>query len=177
MLIEQAIEDGNGALAHDVFWVSGEPQDRLVSMQRVAVAAGLCYHDSETQLAMHPVYGSWIAFRAVIVLDLPPDLGPDPPPRVPCLLTPAEKEAAREAMAAALRASDSANLCTQLHGAAGMQKDVRLAWAALRDVPAVGRGHRYSEAQLAYHYTKDRAVLEGAVREECGRERERERES
>ena len=44
---------------------------------------------------MNPAYGSWIAFRAVIVLDLPADLGPDPPLREPCPLTPVEKEAAR----------------------------------------------------------------------------------
>jgi len=58
-------------------------------------AAGRCHHDSRTQLAMNPAYGSWIAFRAVIVLDLPADLGPDPPLREPCPLTPVEKEAAR----------------------------------------------------------------------------------
>ena len=62
-------------------------------------------------------------------------------------------------MAAALRASDEANLCTQLHGAKGMERDVRMAWAALRDCVVVGREQRYSEEQLEYHYTKDEAVL------------------
>ena len=41
-------------------------------------------------------------------------------------------------MAAALRASDEANLCTQLHGEKGMETDVRLAWAKLRDCVGVG---------------------------------------
>ena len=66
-------------------------------------------------------------------------------------------------MAAALRASDEANLCTQLHGAKGMERDVRLAWAALRDVGGIGREHRYSDDQIHYHYTKDKALLMRAV--------------
>ena len=69
-----------------------------------------------------------------------PSKAPEP---VPCLMTSDEKEAARAAMAAALRASDEANLCTQLHGANGMKTDVRLAWAALRDCVRVGRQYRY----------------------------------
>lgn len=50
---------GGHAVAHDVFW-SWEKGDRLVSMQRVAVASGLCYHDGETQLAIHPTHGAWV---------------------------------------------------------------------------------------------------------------------
>ena len=81
----------------------------------------------------------------------------------------AEKSAARRAMAAALRASDEANLCTQLHGEKGMERDVRLAWAALRDCVEVGKEHRYSEAQLVYHYTKDREGLLAALEAHLGR--------
>ena len=68
-------------------------------------------------------------------------------------------------MAAALRASDTSRLCEQLHGAEGMATDVRLAWAALRDCVELGREYRYSEAQLVYHYTKDKSVLAQAVDE------------
>ena len=149
--------DEGSAPAHDIFW-SWEKGDRLVSMQRVAVASALCYHDGETQLAIHPTYGAWVAFRAVVVINARPPSAPAPD-KLACLLTDKEKAAAREAMAAALRASDEANLCTQLHGAKGMEKDVRLAWAALRDCVGVGKDERYSEEQLEYHYTKDKAVL------------------
>jgi methylmalonic aciduria homocystinuria type C protein len=45
-----------------------------------------------------------------------------------------------------------------------MEVDVRLAWAALRDCVQLGAEHRYSEAQLVYHYTKDKAVLLQAMR-------------
>ena len=86
-----------------------------------------------------------------------------PPAPLGCLLSEDEKAAGRAAMAAALRASDEANLCTQLHGAKGMERDVRLAWAALRDVVGIGREHRYSDDQITYHYTKDKALLMRAV--------------
>ena len=168
-LLSSAAMQGVG---HHLFW-TWEAGDRLVSMQRAAVAAGLCYHDSETQLAIHPTFGAWVAFRAVLVLDSKDALSTMPtqaPSLLPCLLSNAEKLAARSAMSAALKASDQANLCTELHGANGMKRDVRLAWAALRDCVELGREHRYSQAQLTYHYTKDQAVLLEEVRKEQQRE-------
>ena len=35
----------------------------------------------------------------------------------------------------------------------------RQAWVAIRDACPVGTASRYSEAQLRYHYTKDREAL------------------
>ena len=165
--VEQLLASpGMEGTEHHVYW-PWEGGERLVSMQRAAVASGLCYHDSETQLAIHPTFGAWHAYRAVLVLSTPAladALAPSAPSRLPCLLSVAEKDAARAAMTAALRASDEVNLCTQLHGAKGMEVDVRLAWAALRDCVQLGAEHRYSEAQLVYHYTKDKAVLLEAMR-------------
>ena len=154
-----------GEVRHDIFWVYDARPERLVSMQRVATTAGVCYHDGETQLAIHPKFGSWLGFRACVVVDAPSTFGASPPAPLGCLLSEEEKAAGRAAMAAALRASDEANLCTQLHGAKGMERDVRLAWAALRDVVGIGREHRYSDDQITYHYTKDKALLMRAVKE------------
>ena len=167
--VEQAIAElcSSSGVAHDIFW-PWESGERLVSMQRVAIVCGMCYHDTETQLAIHPKFGAWVAFRAVVVFDAPGDAVPTPE-RLGCLMSEEEKVAAREAMAAALRASDEANLCTQLHGEKGMERDVRLAWAALRDCVAVGREARYSEAQLTYHYTKDKKVLLQAMHDHLTR--------
>jgi len=156
-----------GTTAYDIHW-PWESGERLVSMQRVATACGMCYHDGETQLSIHPRFGAWLAFRAVVVLDAP-GLDCPPPERLGCLLSEREKAAAREAMAAALRASDEVNLCSQLHGVKGMERDVRLAWAALRDCVELGRDERYSDAQLTYHYTKEQAVLLQAMREHRAR--------
>ena len=66
---------------------------------------------------------------------------------------------------AAIRASGIQQSQEQLNGAEGMMTDARLKWLVLRDCVEVGRGHRYSEAQLVYHYTQDKAVLAQAVDE------------
>ena len=36
-------------------------------------------------------------------------------------------------------------------------------WLALRDRYGVGREHRYSDAQIRYHYTRDKSVLAHAL--------------
>ena len=135
-----------GEVRHDIFWVYDARSERLVSMQRVATTAGVCYHDSETQLAIHPKFGSWLGFRACVVVDAPSSFGALPPAPLGCLLT-EEKAAGRAAMAAALRASDEANLCTQLHGAKGMERDVRLAWPRSATSSA-SAASRYSDDQI-----------------------------
>mmetsp|Transcript_39837 Transcript_39837/g.66077 ORF Transcript_39837/g.66077 Transcript_39837/m.66077 type:complete len:278 (+) Transcript_39837:46-879(+) len=156
--IMRVIVKAAGTVAHDIFW-SSESGDRLVSMQRVALTSGLCCHDPETQLSIHPAYGAWCAFRACVVFDADGPMGGAPPP-CPDLLSHSERAAAREAMADALKASDEARLCAQLHGGEAMTTEVRLAWAKLRDCVLIGKEqYRYSELQLAYHYTKDKALL------------------
>ena len=45
-----------------------QDKDFLVSMARVAQVSGLCWNDDEaTKLCVHPKYGTWHAFRAVVV--------------------------------------------------------------------------------------------------------------
>jgi methylmalonic aciduria homocystinuria type C protein len=37
------------------------------------------------------------------------------------------------------------------------------AWLAVRESCPVGREYRYCDAQIEYHYTKDRAILRRAL--------------
>mmetsp|Transcript_15677 Transcript_15677/g.25769 ORF Transcript_15677/g.25769 Transcript_15677/m.25769 type:complete len:378 (+) Transcript_15677:118-1251(+) len=42
----------------------------LVSMQRIASASGQYWHDEEnTKLCVHPVFGTWMAFRALVIFE------------------------------------------------------------------------------------------------------------
>ena len=79
---------------YDVFW-PGDGGERLVSMQRVALTSGLCAHDPGTQLAIHPTYGAWVAFRAVVCIACDPQIS-SPPAMLPDPLSAAEKAAAQE---------------------------------------------------------------------------------
>jgi methylmalonic aciduria homocystinuria type C protein len=124
-----------------------EPPPRRVAMQQLAHQAGLAYL-APSHLSVHPVHGPWFALRAVAVFALP---GPEiqPAPARPC-----DCEAhCLPHVAAALAHAGAAGT-----DEAGMRARWR-AWLAVRDACPAGRGHRYGEAQIRYHYAKDRSVL------------------
>lgn len=152
-IIGTHFDDGTN---YKIFWSDLTSGQQLVSMQHVSSVSGLCYHDKHSHLSIHPEFGPWLAFRAIVVLDRP--FLTSPPPLIPCLLSTTEIENAQKAMTAALAASDPTNLCEQLHGGS-KNEDTLLAWIALRDCITTGRKYRYSEGQLNYHYTKDTKVL------------------
>jgi methylmalonic aciduria homocystinuria type C protein len=101
----------------------------FLPFQRLAVAAGLGAL-APTQLVIHPIYGPWFALRALVILD-----GEPPPPRPP--LPPYHCTGTCEA-----------KLAEALAGGGWR------AWARVRDACTIGRAFRYSDDQLAYHYTK-----------------------
>lgn len=128
-------------------------------MNRAAHVAGCCHFSSEMFLSIHPIFGSWVAFRAVVVVDLAADvLAEAPPPPLPPLLSDAEAEAARAAFADALKASSEAELSVD-----GMPLHLAHKWEAMRDCVGRGREHRYERLQSEYHYTKESALLQQAI--------------
>jgi len=144
---------------YDAFWASDMRPERLVDMNRAAKVSGCCYFCDEMFLSIHPSFGSWVAFRAVVVVDMPAsNLGPAPPFLTP-LLSEEEQAAARAAFAEALRASSEVKLSVD-----GMPKHLAQKWEAMRDCVSLGRAeHRYSRLQSEYHYTKDPKLLEQAL--------------
>ncbi|HSQ00782.1 MAG TPA: hypothetical protein VL049_26455 [Candidatus Dormibacteraeota bacterium] len=121
-----------------------DPPPRL-AIQRLADVTGLAPL-SPAGLNVHPVYGPWFALRAVVVLDLAGPAG-DPP-------------------ATALACEDCVHTCMPLFeraraaqlGQTGID-DTWPLWLAVRDACPIGRAHRYDEAQIRYHYARDRSVL------------------
>jgi methylmalonic aciduria homocystinuria type C protein len=128
-----------------------------VAIRRAAEVSGLAY-PSPTGLCVHPVYGPWIALRAVVVVDVEAQ-GLEPRP----LADPCPADCARECGEALRRITDPARVPQLAHA------DIKASWrdwVAVRDACKVGVEHRYSEAQIRYHYTKDRSLL---VREVAAR--------
>jgi len=106
-----------------------------VPIQRIAARAGLAWL-SPAHLCVHPRFGPWIGLRAVVVFDLPPpDLTP-PLNHDPC-------GSCASGCLTAFRATD----------------DDWHSWLAVRDACPLGHDYRYSDEQILYHYTKDRAAL------------------
>ncbi len=121
----------------------------LVSMLQLSEASGFA-NVGPAHLAVHTEYGPWFAMRAVIVVDAPaPGASPTAPD--PC----------RECSAPCREALSHA---TAGH-ATTAEQDLRSSWRqwlAVRDACPLGQGHRYSDDQNRYHYTKDRGVLDAA---------------
>jgi methylmalonic aciduria homocystinuria type C protein len=108
----------------------------FLPFQRLAVAAGLAAL-SPTQLVIHPEVGPWLALRAAI-------LSPGaPPPRAAPVSLPCT----------------CASTCHAAFAHACAHPADWRAWVAVRDACPVGRSYRYSEDQLAYHYSKDHQYL------------------
>jgi hypothetical protein len=160
----------------------------LVSMQRVAQVTGKYWHDNEgSKLCVHPLFGTWKAFRAVVVFhkvqnDNDPLSVPKPLPLCPCPVTPKEIEDAKEAMQQALEMSPGSDknngygvftdnqkddeLCNFLHNSKCCGKTLSLVsptmrqWIHVRDCITIGRDtYKYCDNQLLYHYTKDIDLL------------------
>lgn len=120
---------------------SHEGGARLVSMLHAAEASGLA-SVGPAYLAAHPEHGPWIGLRAVVVFDAPPPPPPRQRPRLPCV--------------------GCAGPCKEaLERTANKDGATWRDWVALREACPVGKGSRYGEAQLRYHYVKDPAVFDG----------------
>jgi len=103
----------------------------FLPFQRLAVAAGVGT-SSPTHLVIHPVYGPWFALRAVILCNASTPLRANVSTVCTCTAT-------------CLRAFDAAMAATG--------PELWKAWLAVRDACPVGREHRYSDDQIAYHYS------------------------
>jgi len=120
-----------------------EPPVRRVAIQRAADLAGMASL-SPSHLSVHPIYGPWIALRALVVLDVPTPAGPAWP-AAPCW-----KGCGRPCLEALQKALE----------VGWDPKRTWRAWVAIRDACPRGRRSRYSEEALRYHYAQDRTVLE-----------------
>ncbi len=136
----------------EICWAH-ETTPHAVAMQRLAQVAGLAFL-APSHLSVHAVYGPWIALRAVVVFDLN---GPSGTPREavnPC------DDCDRQCMAAFGQAVTAAGPTVRTHDALAEHWSH---WVAVRDACPVGRQHRYSDAQIRYHYTKDPQALRQAL--------------
>jgi len=99
----------------------------FLPFQRLAIATGLGAL-APSHLVIHPIYGPWFALRAAVAIE------GDPPARTPIAVPCACEAGCRTALERA-----------QADG-------TWQAWAGVREACSL-RSHRYSDEQIAYHYT------------------------
>ena len=142
-------------------YYSHEVGERLVSMARVASCSGLCVLDDATHLAIHPEYGSWISFRAVIVFPGSFDEGTLPTRRRERLENPLSGDRLLR-VKALVDAATVASTCSTSH--ADVEKNSAL-WISIRDSVCTEEQlarHRFPDEMVAYHYCGDKSLLGGA---------------
>lgn len=132
---------------------SHRPEPHHIAFQQLAEVAGLAWR-SPAHLSIHPLYGCWMALRAVVVMDLPGPPG-EPPGMEPLC-------------------GDCWSGCVPKlnkvlgadHLAIPDDRDIAACWQdwlAIRDACPIGRVYRYSNDQIRYHYIKDRSFLKTLV--------------
>lgn len=142
--LDRYTERSLSPLGAAVFFAHTPTEHGWLPIQRLAERAGLATF-APSGLSIHPIFGPWIALRALIVVDAEGTFIPPPPPIQPCDCA-TGCGPAREALA---RAGDPFD----------PRASTWRAWAAVRLACPAGAAHRYDDEQLRYHYTRDRALL------------------
>lgn len=110
-----------------IYFAHQRYDDAFLPFSRLAVRTGLGAL-APSHLVIHPIYGPWIALRALVLHD-----GVPPPARLP-IAQPCRCDAA----------------CSAAFDAARTTTDGR-AWLAVRDACSL-RTHRYGDEQIEFHY-------------------------
>ena len=126
----------------------GRERSSELSLLHAAQASGFAQL-GPAHLAVHSELGPWFGLRAVLVFDA----AWEAPPTAARAVCQGCAAPCQPTLAEALTAHAAA-------GGGSIAGHWR-AWLAVRDACPVGRAHRYGEAQLVYHYTKDLTVLRG----------------
>ena len=122
-------------------------QPSPLAMQHLSESCGFAQR-SKSHLCLHPIYGSWIGFRGVILFEKPYEI-PDFRSGTGCTASCAKTcERAFEQAVVLLK--------EQSHEEIGRSWR---RWAQVRMLCSVGQQHRYSESQLEYHYTHNKEIL------------------
>jgi methylmalonic aciduria homocystinuria type C protein len=128
---------------------SFDPPPNTVAIQRLTALAGVA-EVSPIGLCVHPAYGPWFSLRAAVVLGV---------------AGPGASTPAATCSGCASRPCLGPRERVMALGTAGFSRELLAehwqSWLAMRDACPIGRGQRYGDAQVRYHYLKDRSVLSG----------------
>uniref|UniRef100_A0A7S1JBW8 Cyanocobalamin reductase (cyanide-eliminating) n=1 Tax=Eutreptiella gymnastica TaxID=73025 RepID=A0A7S1JBW8_9EUGL len=148
----------------DLFWAADEGE-RLVSFQRVAEVASVAFLDTALHLSVHPKFGAWVSWRALVVVDSCPKafgLPELPPHPLPCPIPKEVRDLAAEKSAAAMQQFNAVSGAVR-QAAGSTQLAVWRLFLEIRDLVEIGRDEwRFGPEQLEYHYTKNISILQPA---------------
>ena len=147
-------------LSLEIFWGYDTSPERLVDLNRASMVSQVCYFCDKLHLSVHPKFGSWVGFRAVVVLNATASHlgGLEPPPPLTSLISEDERILTEAALADALRATSE-----EYQSTGGMTLETAHKWAEMRNCVSLGREYKYLPLQSQYHYVKDPKLLRKAT--------------
>jgi hypothetical protein len=163
--VEEFIQDLFHELHYDLSYdvIHSWDMSRLVAFQALAHCCGLVHLDESFHLCIHPVYGTWIGLRSIIVLDCD---GPSTIPTITTITTSTttsllcdtiilneyDRQNAIQAFEIALEETNT----NQNHNNI---KNHWQKWVAIRDAISIGKEYRYDDVEMEYHYCKSKDKL------------------
>ena len=146
----------------DVHYAHSSDSASRISMPQAAVAAGLGWI-SPSQLCVHPIYGPWVSWRAVIQWpEQLSDVERRSRPRAtgPLVESPCASDGScRIRCEARFRHAMNVTKPLTLEGVRTHWET----WVSVRDCCSLGAEWRFSHEQLRYHYTADRECLRRCI--------------
>lgn len=133
-------------LSHEIRFAH-KPQPFHIAFQKLAQIAGVAYL-SQSHLSIHPKWGPWFSLRAAIVMEGSHELPPSSLENNPCSFC---EQKCGTAFEKAYTKMQSSSLPVEENW-----RD----WLNVRDACPLGREYRFSDQQVEYHYTKNKAMLE-----------------
>jgi methylmalonic aciduria homocystinuria type C protein len=149
---------------YEIRWSHTMTRPGLVAFQKLAHVSGLAYYEGSCHLNIHSTYGPWVAFRAVVVLDISTQAYPglEAETAINPYIRQDQMHPLPEEAPKIRRLCEDAG-CLDAHKQAlqyALQEPTDWKrWLAMRDHCLVGRSHRYSDEQLLYHYGKNPGLL------------------
>lgn len=139
-------------------WRQVFPGTQAVSLQRLGALAGW-HHSSPFWLGVDAAWGSWFAYRAVILADTSLALTPRrerPPPCATCIDKPCIAACPAGALTSERTGSGQLQTCLDFR----KQPDSPCQDRCLaRNACPVGAEHRYADEQVAYHYLQSMPMI------------------
>ena len=150
----------------ELFYAHEMEKGRLVAVQHAAHVAGVAFFHQKVGLCIHPCFGPWHSYRALLVLDVEgvPSAGP---PLDPCLNT-TEVAQAEEALKVALAATADPLATNSKLELQGSYKDAWRLWQRVRQSFVVGSEYQYEDVQDEYHYSWSKEALRRMLVEASG---------
>jgi hypothetical protein len=130
------------------------PSAQPVALQQLGALVGW-HHDSPFRVGIHPSWGSWFAYRAVVVADTAWPVSPKQTGPSPCTGC-ASRPCISACPAGALAPSFNLNACLNHRKQPGSSCQDR---CLARNACPVGSEHRYTDAQTSYHYLQSMPMI------------------